>query len=123
LKAFALIPTLRLPCNFALTVIAGLRSCFLFLSTRILILLANGRIEALFQLCFSCRETLQTKALGDLRIERRNSEGRSMKTQEPNRGTVVSFGAGEEARQFVRESWRGGECRQGHEGPFRVNIV
>lgn len=49
--------------NLALTVLADLRFCLLFLPTRILILLANGIIEALFQLFLSCLETVYARAL------------------------------------------------------------
>ena len=68
-KAFIFIPTLRRPFNFALTLFAGLRPCFLSLRTRSLTLMANGLIEALFQLVLSGLKTLQAKALIDLRVE------------------------------------------------------
>ena len=68
-NGFALILTLRRPFNFALAVCARFRLCFPFLSTRNLILFANGLIEALFQLILSCFETLLTKALIDLRVD------------------------------------------------------
>lgn len=48
--------------NLALTILAGLRFCLLFLRTRILILLANGIIEALLQLFLNCLETVYAKA-------------------------------------------------------------
>ena len=51
------------PFNHALTVLANLRFCLLPLRTRTLILLANGIIEALFQLCLSCLDTVFARVL------------------------------------------------------------
>ena len=44
--------------NLAFTVLADLRFCLLSLRTRLLILLANGIIEALLQLFLGCLETV-----------------------------------------------------------------
>ena len=49
--------------DLALTVLAGLRFCLLSLRTRILILLADGIIEAVLQLFLSCLETVYAGAL------------------------------------------------------------
>ena len=52
------------PFNFAHTIRARFRSCFLFLQTRLLILLTNGPIEAFFHLLPSGMNTFLAKALG-----------------------------------------------------------
>jgi hypothetical protein len=49
--------------NLALTVLTVLRLCFLSLCTRLLILLADGSLEALLQLFLRCLETVYAKAL------------------------------------------------------------
>lgn len=53
----------RISFNRALTVLADFRSCFLFLRTRLLVLLADGILKALFQLALRGLETVYANAL------------------------------------------------------------